>query len=156
MTALKARPAAAGTAYADDFYAWAEEQGARLRSGDLSGLDRANPAEEIESLRKSPFASSASALHVALLPMRECDGWRSKRSFGGAISIATHRQPETEELADSPGPKGGLVEAVANAYRAAQLEAAKETGLAVTRFPETCPYAYQDITDRPFAIVTEA
>lgn len=156
MTALKARPAAAGTAYTDDFYTGTEEQGARLRSGDLSGLDRANPAEEIESLGKSPFASSARALRVALLPMRECDRQRSKRSRSGAISIATHRLPVTEELADRPELKGGLVEAVARAFRVARLEAAEETGLAVTRFPETCPYAYQDITDRPFAIATEA
>ena len=52
MTALT-RPAAgpvpAGTAYEDDFYTWTQEQGARLRAGDLKALDREN-LEEIESL----------------------------------------------------------------------------------------------------------
>jgi hypothetical protein len=156
MTALKTRPAPAGTAYADDFYTWTREQGARLRSGDLSGLDRENLAEEIESLGKSQFASLVNALRVVLLNMLKFDFQPAKRTRSWAISIATHRVHIAEELAESPGLKGRLVEAVAKAYRVARLEAAKETGLVVKRFPEICPYTYQDITDRPFAIDPEA
>ncbi|MBP1179199.1 DUF29 family protein [Methylobacterium sp. PvR107] len=72
MTALKTRPAPAGTAYADDFYTGTQEQSARLRSGELSGLDRENPAEEIASSGKSQFASRVRALRNVLPPMLKC------------------------------------------------------------------------------------
>ncbi|MEE7448944.1 hypothetical protein MRF4_14705 [Methylobacterium radiotolerans] len=156
MTALKTRPAPAGTAYADDFYTWTQEQSARLRSGDLSGLDRENLAEEIESLGKSQFASLVSALRVVLLHMLKFDFQPEMQSRSWAISIATHRLHVAEELAESPGLKARLVEAVAKAYRVARLEAAKETGLPIKRFLEICPYTYQDIADRPFAIDPDA
>ena len=156
MTAVKARPASAGTAYADDFYTWTQEQGARLRSGDLSGLDRENLAEEIESWGKSQFASLVSALRVVLLHMLKFDHQPGKRARSWMISIATHRIQVAEELSESPGLKRRVVEAITKAYRIARLEAAKETRLAVSRFPETCPYTYQDIMDRHFAIDSEA
>lgn len=155
MTAVKARPSSVGTAYADDFYTWTQEQGARLRSGDLSGLDRANLAEEIESLGKSQFSSLVSALRVVLLHMLKFEYQPGRRTRSWTISIATHRIHVAEELSESPGLKGRLTEAIGKAYRVARLEAAKETRLAVNRFPETCPYTYQDIMDRPFAIDPE-
>ena len=152
MTAVKTRPASAGTAYADDFYTWTREQSERLRSGDLSGLDRENLAEEIESLGKSQFASLVSALRVVLLHMLKFDHQLNKRTRSSAISIATHRVHVIDELDESPGLKTRLVEAVAKAYRVARLEAVSETGLPLKLFPETCPYTYQDIMDRPFTI----
>ncbi|MCJ2143002.1 DUF29 domain-containing protein [Methylobacterium sp. E-066] len=156
MTTLKTRLAPAGTAYEDDFYTWTQEQGARLRAGDLSGLDRENLAEEIESLGKSQFASLVSALRVVLLHMLKIDHQPAKRTRSWAISIASHRVHAVDELDESPGLKVRLSEAIEKAYRRARLEAAKETGLPLKRFPETCPYTYQDIMDRPFAIDPES
>jgi hypothetical protein len=37
-------------AYDEDFYAWTVEQARLLRSGDLTAVDIANVAEEIESM----------------------------------------------------------------------------------------------------------
>ncbi|MCJ2062457.1 DUF29 domain-containing protein [Methylobacterium sp. J-088] len=156
MTALKTWPAPAGTAYADDFYTWTQEQGARLRAGDVSEFDRENLAEEIESLGRSQFASLVSALRVVLLHMLKVDHQPSKRTRSWLISVATHRIHIADELDDSPGLKSRLVEAIGKAYRLARLAAAQEMGLAVGSFPETCPYTYQDITDRPFAIDPES
>ncbi|MEL6063583.1 MULTISPECIES: DUF29 domain-containing protein [unclassified Methylobacterium] len=155
MTAVKTRPAAAGTAYADDFYTWTQEQGARLRSGDFSALDYENLAEEIESLGRSQFASLVSALRVVLLHMLKFDYQPGKRTRSWMISIATHRIHIAEELSESPGLKSRLAEAISKAYRVARLDAAKETRLAVSRFPEACPYTYQDVMDRHFAIDPE-
>jgi len=154
MTALKTRPASAGTAYADDFYTWTQEQGTHLRAGDVSRLDRENLAEEIESLGRSLFASLVNALRVVLLHMLKVDRQPSKRTRGW--SIATHRVHSADELNACPGLKSRLDEAIGKAYRLARLEAAQETGLALKRFPETCPYTYQDIMDRPFAIDPES
>ena len=152
MTALKAQAAPVGTAYEDDFYTWTQEQGSRLRAGDLSHLDLENLAEEIESLGKSQFASFASALRIVLVHMLKFDHQPARRTRSWAISIATHRDHAAEELKDSPGLRSRWDEAVARAYRTARLEASKETRLPLKRFPEACPYTYQDIMDRPFAI----
>ncbi len=156
MTAVKVRPVPAGTAYADDFYSWTQEQRARLRSGVVSGLDREELAEEIERLGRSQDASLMSALRVVRVQMLKFGHQPAQRTRSWAISITTHRVHIAEELVESPGLKGRLADAVSKADRVARLDAAKETGLLAKRFPETCPYAYQDIMDRRFAIDSEA
>ncbi|MCJ2041836.1 DUF29 domain-containing protein [Methylobacterium sp. E-025] len=151
-SAKAARPAETGTAYADDFYAWTQEQGARLRAGDLTGLDRENLAEEIESLGRSQFSSLVGAWRIVLLHMLKWDHQPSRRTRSWVISIATHRVAAADELADSPGLKSRRVEAMERAYRRARLEAADETGLPLKTFPETCPYTHDEMLTRPFAI----
>ena len=144
------------TAYADDFYTWTQEQGARLRAGDLDALDLDNLAEEIESLGKSQFASLVSALRIVLLHMLKFDHQPARRSRSWIVSIATHRDHVIEELDESPGLKGRLDEAIAKAYRRARLEAYGETGLALDVFPEACPYSLDAIMNRPFATDPDA
>ncbi|SDM51716.1 protein of unknown function DUF29 [Methylobacterium phyllostachyos] len=155
MTALKTRAAAAGTADADRFYSWTQERGARLRTGDDSGLDRENLAAEIESTGGSQFASLVSASRAVLLHMLKIDHQPSEWARSWSISIATHRVHIGDALKECPGLKSRLVEAIGKAYRLARLEAAQETGLALGGFPQTCPYTYQDIMDRTFAIDPE-
>ena len=152
MTALKAQAASIGAAYEDDVYTWTQEQGARLRAGELTRLDLENLAEEIESLGKSAFSGLASASRIVLLHMLKFDHQPSRRTRSWAISIARHRDAASYALKDSPGLKGRLDQAIERAYRSARLEASKETRLPLKRFPEACPYTYRDIMDRPFAI----
>jgi len=53
--------------YEADFYAWANQQAALLRSGKLSAADIAHIAEEIESIGKSEKRELVSRLTVLLL-----------------------------------------------------------------------------------------
>ncbi|GJD35819.1 DUF29 domain-containing protein [Methylobacterium aerolatum] len=145
------RPDSPPTAYGDDFYTWTQEQGARLRAGNLDGLDLENLAEEIESLGKSQFASLVSALRIVLLHMLKFDHQPERRSRSWIVSIATHRDHAAEELEESPGLKNRLNEAIGKAYRRARLEAYGETGLPLDAFPEVCPYSLHEIMNRPFA-----
>lgn len=152
MTALKAAHAPPGTAYEDDFYTWTQEQGARLRAGDLAGLDLANLAEEIESLGRSEFNSLVGAWRVILLHMLKFDHQPQKRTRSWALSIATQRVEAADVLKDNPGLKHRLQEALERAYRSARLGASEETRLPLKRFPETCPYSLEDIRTRPFPV----
>ena len=158
MGAVKvaARPSAEAARYDEDFYTWTQEQGARLRAGELDGLDLGNLAEEIESLGRSQFASLVSALRIVLLHMLKFDHQPDRRSRSWTVSIATHREQTLEELEESPGLKSRLDEAVTKAYRRARLEAFGETGLPLNVFPETCPYSLDEIMNRPFAIDPDA
>ncbi|GAB6843622.1 hypothetical protein HNR00_001147 [Methylorubrum rhodinum] len=153
MTALKAtKPPHPGTAYEHDFYTWTQEQGARLRAGDVSGLDFANLAEEVESLGRSQFDSLVSLWCIVLLHMLKYDHQPGRRTRSWLISIRTHRNRAEDILADNPGLKGRLAEAVGRAYRDARLDASKETRLALKNFPQICPYTLDDIRSRPFPV----
>ena len=152
MSAVKAaaRPQEAGTAYEDDFYTWTQEQGARLRSGDLASRDLENLAEEIESLGRSEFNSLVSAWRVILLHMLKWDHQPERRTRGWTLSIAEQRAQATYVLKDNPGLKSRLDEALERAYHGARLGAAKETKLSLRRFPERCPYNREEMLTRPF------
>ncbi|GJE61708.1 DUF29 domain-containing protein [Methylobacterium trifolii] len=154
MTALKAaRPTATGgTAYADDFYTWTQEQGARLRAGDLSALDREDLAEEIESLGRSEFGKLVAAFRDILRSILVFDHRPDLPARDGALLIAAQRLDVTFLLKDSPGLKDRSEEAMARAYQTARLGAADAAQLPLSRFPETCPYNREDLMRRPFAI----
>lgn len=136
--------------YDSDFYSWSQEQGRLVREGRWSEVDRENVAEEIESLGREQFNKLESALRVLLMHMLKWDHQPDRRSRSWSVSIATQRIELDDVLADNPGLKPRVDEAIARSYRKARLEAANETELRVKTFPETCPYSFDDITSRPF------
>ncbi|AWN50001.1 DUF29 domain-containing protein [Methylobacterium terrae] len=128
------------------------EQAAALRAGNLSTLDRENLAEEIESLGRSELSSLVSAWRVVLLHMLKFDCQPERRTRSWALSIRDQRDQAADVLADSPGLKCRLDEAMARAYRGARLDASRETGLPLRTFPETCPYTRDEMLTRDFPI----
>lgn len=137
--------------YERDFYSWSIEQARLLREGRHDALDRDNLAEEIESLGREQFNKLISALRVAMLHMLKWDHQPPLRSRSWVLSIEEQRLEIVDVLADNPGLKPRINEAIARAYRRARIEAAKETGLDEATFPATCPYSFDDITKRGFA-----
>jgi len=137
--------------YKRDFYSWSIEQARLLREGRHDALDRDNLAEEIESLGREQFNKLVSALRVAMLHMLKWDHQPPLRSRSWVLSIEEQRLEIVDVLADNPGLKPRINEAIARAYRRARIEAAKETGLDEATFPATCPYSFDDITKRGFA-----
>lgn len=140
--------------YDRDLYTWSQEQARLIRAGRLGAIDRDNVAEEIESLGREQFNKLESAYRVLLLHMLKWDFQPERRSRSWTLSIATQRLEIDDLLADNPGLEPRVAEAIARAYRKARLEAAKETGLDLTRFPEACSYGQAEIADRPFDVET--
>jgi hypothetical protein len=136
--------------YDSDFYSWSQEQGRLVREGRWSEVDRENVAEEIESLGREQFNKLESAFIVLLLHMLKWDHQPERRSRSWANSIAIQRLDLADVLADNPGLRPRINEAIARAFRKARLEASTETALATAKFPETCPYSFDDITSRSF------
>jgi predicted DNA-binding ribbon-helix-helix protein len=139
-----------GAEYERDFYSWLREQARLLREGRVEALDRDNLAEEIESLGREQFNKLVSALRVLMLHMLKWDHQPALRSRSWVLSIEEQRLEIVDVLADNPGLKPRVAEAIARAYRRARLEAAKETGLDEDTFPATCPYSFDDITSATF------
>jgi len=136
--------------YERDFYAWAGEQAALLRSGRLSDADILNIAEEIESMGRSEKRELVSRLKVLLLHLLK---WQFQPALRGAsweTTIKVQRIEVADHLADNPSLKAHLVDAIASAYRVGRLEASAETGLQPASLPALCPWSAAEILDEAF------
>jgi hypothetical protein len=138
--------------YGRDFYSWSLEQARLVREGRWDAVDRENVAEEIESLGREQFNKLESALRVLLLHMLKWDHQPERRTRSWALSIKDQRLEFEQILEDNPGLKSRQDEALARAYRRARIAAAKETGLDEETFPSACPYSWDDVTARRFAV----
>jgi hypothetical protein len=128
------------------------EQARHIREGRFEALDRDNLAEEIEALGREQFNKLVSALRVLMLHMLKWDHQTALRSRSWVLSIEEQRLEIADVLADNPGLRPRIAEAIARAYRRARIEAAKETGLDETVFPPACPYSFDDIMSRVFSL----
>jgi hypothetical protein len=142
----------AGAGYDRDFYSWSLEQARLVREGRWDTVDRANVAEEIESLGREQFNKLESALRVLMLHMLKWDHQPALRSRSWVLSVQAQRLELEDIVADNPGLRPRITEAIARAYRKARLEAARETGIAEESFPQSCPYAWTDIVSRAFSL----
>ena len=136
--------------YERDFFAWAQEQAALLRSGDWAKADVEHIAQEIESMGKAEKRELISRLAVLLLHLLK---WRFQPALRGTswrLSIEQQRLKIADHIDDNPSLKPLLPTALASAYRDARLEASAETGLAVATFPDGCPWSAEQTLDAEF------
>ena len=139
-----------GTPYEKDVVAWAMEQAALLRAGNLSALDIEHIAEEIEDVGKSEqreLASRMAELLSHLLkwlhqPGQRCSSWsRSLKEQRKAIAAAMRQAPSLKaSLGDTDWLAGVWADAV--------TKAVDETGL--DSFPEDCPWTMAQVLTEDF------
>ena len=142
--------------YDRDFYAWANEQAALLRAGNLAAADIANIAEEIDSMGRTEKRELISRLAVLLLHLLK---WRHQPERRGASwegSVIVQRHALARHLKDNPSLKARLDEAIEDAYGDAVPMAMGETGLPKGTFPATCPWSFEEIMDEAFWPEAEA
>src|SRR5580692_6333313 len=114
--ARRGGPAMSNSLYDTDFYAWANEQAALLRSGRLTEADIENIAEEIESMGRSEKRELVNQLSVLLLHLLK---WRYQplpQSKSWQTAIEQQRLHLTEHLADNPSLTSRLDEVIPIAY----------------------------------------
>ncbi len=135
--------------YETDFYAWTQAQAAALRDGKWDTLDWANLAEEIESLGRSERYAIESHLQNLLTHLLK---WRydpaTEPRRGWRITIRNAR------LDIAKRALGHLqhypAQYFAIAYRHAREDAADESDLPLTTFPEVCPWPVAQVPDADF------
>jgi ribosomal protein L29 len=136
--------------YESDFYAWTAEQARLLRSGELSAIDAANIAEEIESMGRSDRREIKSRLIVLLCHLLK---WRMQlemQSTSWSGTIREQRRKIEELLSESPSLRPSVPEMLPPAYADAREDAIEETGLPETAFPEACPFTAEEVLSRTF------
>ncbi len=132
--------------YETDFYLWTQQQADLLRQGALTVLDVGNLAEEIESMGKSDRRALESHLFVILLHLLKWRFQPARRGKSWRLSIWNGRRDITRLLKDSPSLKTQLSVLAMEEYPAARKQAADETGLPLTTFPEQCPFTVEQMT----------
>ena len=126
--------------YERDFYSWCMEQARLVQEGCFAELDVDNVVEELESLGKEQAHKLGSSYRVLLLHLLNWRYQPNRRSRSWAGTIVRERLNAAEILAENPGLKPRVRSLFSRAYNGARREAAAETGLPLSTFPETCPF----------------
>jgi hypothetical protein len=133
-----------------DYYAWTLQTAERLRNGRVSEVDLNDVAQELEDMGKAQRHALASHLKVLIVDLLK---WRYQPSFRGVswrVSITNARDEIAELLEDSPSLRSSISELVARRYPAARGRADLETGLSDEPFPQTCPFAEDQMLDTAY------
>jgi hypothetical protein len=138
------------TSIDSDYALWCAEQSARLRGGDLAGLDIVNIAEEIESLGRSDRREIESRLQVLLVHLLKWIYQAEKRSGIWKGSIAESRRNIERLIVESPSLKAYPAAILKEEYAFARFKAAEETGMDENLFPAECPFPIEQVLDIRF------
>ncbi len=136
--------------YERDGYGWAMAQAEAIRARRLDAIDWENVAEEIESVGKSESGALESALRVLMMHILKWQHQPERRGVSWALSIKNHRQSFEDVLDVNPSLKPKRDELRRRAYRRSRIEAALETGLPLSTFPDDPP-DWPTILDTRFA-----
>ena len=136
--------------YDGDIVAWANEQARLLRERQFSKLDIEHIAEEIEDVGKSEKREMRSRMAVLLAHLLK---WQYQAGYQGNSwrrTIREQRRGIEECLKETPSLKAdlNLPNWWARVWDEGVGIAVKETGLDC--FPESCPWAFDQIMDPDF------
>lgn len=128
-----------GTAYQTDIIAWANEQAALLRAGELSAIDVEHIAEEIEDLGKSEQRELSSRMALLLSHLLKWQFQLSYRGVSWEKTIKAQRKEIEYSLKETPSLKVKFSDTdwLDVVWAKAVAQAVSETGLDV--FPDACP-----------------
>jgi hypothetical protein len=134
--------------YETDFYQWTQQQAAILRQGQFNrvDLDLANIAEEIESMGKRDRRAISGYLQNVLMHLLKWQYQPQRRGTSWRLSIRNGREQILDLLEESPSLKPQLDGFLQKEYPRARNNAADETGLPFTAFPDQCPFTLDQIT----------
>lgn len=133
------------SSYDKDFYKWTKTQSEFLKKGELKKLDIGNLIEEIESLGRSEKRTLKSHLEILLMHMLKVKFQPENHTKSWNLSIKNSKFKAKTVLKENPSLKPKLSEILKEAYFAARLDAALETGLDEKKFPKECPWKIEEI-----------
>ena len=133
------------TTYAKDFNLWVQQTARLLREHRWQDIDLENLVEEIEDLGKSEKRGITSQLTRLLLHLLKWQYQPQRRSDSWLDSITDARLQIELALKDSPSLNVYPSDQLSRSYQKARYSASKQTGLAVSTFPEECPYLLENI-----------
>lgn len=141
-----------GSAYEQDIIAWANEQADLLRKKRFDLLDLEHIAEEIEDVGKSEQRELESRMAVLLAHLLKWQYQPTHRGSSWQRTIKDQRRMVMIRIKQTPSLKNFLQDNdwIQVAWIDAVTQAAKETGIDIIKFPETCIWSSEEIMDTEF------
>jgi hypothetical protein len=136
--------------YDEDFALWTAETARLLREGRFQEIDVEHVAEEIEDMGKRDHREMLSRLTLILQHLLKWEYQPEKRSKSWRSTMAVQRRELAKLFRQSPSVRRNIGAAVAEVYRDAVEDAAREADLPEESFPRECPFAPEQILDRDF------
>ena len=136
--------------YETDFHQWAIDQADHLRSGTFEQLDLLHLLEEVEGMgsdKRSALTNRYAVLIAHLLKWQFQPEKNHGRSW--ANTIRTQRMEIVFLIEDNPSLKHYRPELFEKAYKRALTIAKNDTGNNV-RFPDACPWGWEQVQDNDF------
>jgi hypothetical protein len=133
--------------YTADFNSWIEQTAQLLRERRWHEIDLEHLIEEVEDLGKSEQRAIASQLTRLLLHLLKWQYQPQRRSDSWLDSITDARTQIELAIKDSPSLKKYPLEQLKESYQRARRQAAKQTGMEVSVFPEKCSYSLELVLD---------
>lgn len=131
--------------YQADFFGWTQEQADLLKAGRFDRLDISHLIEELKIMGASERRELLSRLEELLMHLLK---WQYQPGLRGAsweVSIIKQRDALEDLFEASPSLRSRLTEVFDKAYRRARVYASKETGLALSIFPQGCAWGIEDV-----------
>lgn len=136
--------------YKTDFFEWTQEQARLLRERRFADLDLENLIEEVEGVGGSDKQQIEHRLTVLLARLLKWKYQPGARSPSWQGSIREQRRRIKSVLRHSPSLRSYPALVFDDQYPGARLEAASETGIDFTLFPEECPFTVDQALDDAF------
>lgn len=129
--------------YLKDFSSWINQTAQLLRERRWHEIDVQNLIEEVEDLGKSERRGIASQLTRLLLHLLKWQYQPQRRSDSWLDSITDARTQIELTIEDSPSLRSYPAEQLEDSYQRARRQAAKQTSMKISVFPEACPYSLE-------------
>lgn len=137
--------------YEEDFLLWTEEQAKLLQERRFDEIDLDNLVDEVRSVGRSERSEIENRLIILVTHLLKWHLQPGHRSGGWRGTIAEQRRRLARVLKASPSLRDYPAEVFHDfAYLSARLEAAKETGIDLTLFPEAPPFTLEQALDDEF------
>ena len=130
-----------------DFYLWTQATAQALRSARFSQLELDYLIEEVEDMGNSQKDALESNLIRLLQHLIKWKYQPKKRSNSWKASITEHSLGLNKAFKKSPSLRRYFDEILEECYEDARLIASRETGLALSVFPQECPFESESILD---------
>jgi Domain of unknown function DUF29 len=129
--------------YLIDFSSWIDQTVQLLRERRWHEIDVPNLIEEVEDLGKSERRSIASQLTRLLLHLLKWQYQPQRRSDSWLDSITDARTQIELAIEDSPSLRSFPAEQLEESYQRARRQAAKQTNMEISVFPDVYPYSIE-------------
>ena len=116
----------------------------------MDEVDFDNIIEEIESLGRSEKNGLTSSIRLILSHLLKWQYQPDKRTSSWKATIRTHRIQANFYLEDNPSLKSKIDDVLMKAYKRAVIEAANDTSIEDSVFPDECPYSFEEIMSAEF------